>query len=252
MTVSTDEMPAHSATETAPTGKDVIIAVTVAVGLIITAIVATVIIRPLGMKAGDPAADRLALTGFLLALQNAAMLLGVAAAKRGRSLSQFLGFRRLSLWQWGLALAAGLIIGPALSFGISLLQALLGQPPHTPGASLLAPAGFSWTALAMMLFLGGIVAPFTEEALFRGMIFGWLRRRVRPWLAALLSAIPFGIAHIQPEHILYATGVGFLLALLYQRFRSLWASIAAHMAINLLAISYLYYTLAQGIPLSKI
>jgi membrane protease YdiL (CAAX protease family) len=227
-------------------------AIAVAAGLIVAVIIATVIIHPPGMKAGDPAADRLALTGILLTLQNAALLLGVVAATRGRSLSQFLGLRRLALWQWALALAAGLIIGPVLSFGIGLLQALLGQPPHTPGASLLAPAGFSWTALAMMLFLGGVIAPFAEEALFRGVIFGWLRQRVRLWLAALLSAIPFGVAHIQPEHILYATGVGFLLALLYQRFRSLWASIAAHMAINLLAISYLYYTLAQGIPLSKI
>ncbi len=227
-------------------------AIAVAAGLIVAVIIATVIIHPPGMKAGDPAADRLALTGILLTLQNAALLLGVVAATRGRSLSHFLGLRRLALWQWALALAAGLIIGPVLSFGIGLLQALLGQPPHTPGASLLAPAGFSWTALAMMLFLGGVIAPFAEEALFRGVIFGWLRQRVRLWLAALLSAIPFGVAHIQPEHILYATGVGFLLALLYQRFRSLWASIAAHMAINLLAISYLYYTLAQGIPLSKI
>ena len=67
-------------------------------------------------------------------------------------------------------------------------------------------------------------------------------------LAALLSAIPFGIAHIQPEHILYAAAVGFLLALLYQRFRSLWASIAAHMAINLLASELPVHTPVKTCP----
>lgn len=252
MNIAPPEPPASSTDEAAPGGKDVIVAITVTIGLIVIMILAAIAIHPPGMNAGDQPTDRLALTASLLALQNAALLAGVVVAARGRSLTQLLGLRRLSLRRWLLAFAAGLVIGPVLSFGISLLQSLLGQPPHTPGISLLAPAGFSWTALAVMLLLGGIVAPIAEETLFRGMLFGWLRRRMRLWLAALLSAIPFGIAHIQPEHVLYATGVGFLLALLYQRFRSLWASIAAHMAINLLAISYVYYALAQGVPLSKI
>jgi membrane protease YdiL (CAAX protease family)/uncharacterized RDD family membrane protein YckC len=94
-------------------------------------------------------------------------------------------------------------------------------------------------AAAFSVLLIAIVAPISEELFFRGLLYGGLRRRMAPVLAALISGLIFGGLHattgltaVPPLVIL-----GFVLALLYERTGSLWPPILVHFVNNSLALA---------------
>jgi uncharacterized protein len=53
----------------------------------------------------------------------------------------------------------------------------------------------SWSQLAVVLVCFAAIVPFYEEVLFRGYIFGWLKRVTPVWVAILLSAAIFAAVH---------------------------------------------------------
>ena len=81
-----------------------------------------------------------------------------------------------------------------------------------------------------------VAAPLFEEFIFRGLIFGGLRRSFGLWPAALASAALFAIVHpaisIAPVFVL-----GLCAALVYERTRSLLAPMLAHAVYNAVAIA---------------
>jgi membrane protease YdiL (CAAX protease family) len=83
------------------------------------------------------------------------------------------------------------------------------------------------------------IAPALEEIIFRGFIYAGLRQRFHPSIAILLSAFVFGVTHIRLAvgGMVAIACVGVLLALLYERSRTLWPSIIAHAAHNILAFA---------------
>lgn len=88
-------------------------------------------------------------------------------------------------------------------------------------------------ANAFMQFLSvGFIAPVAEELLFRGCIFGTLKKEMHPWVAIVISAAIFGVAHLTPLGIIYATGLGILLGWLTWRTGSVVPSLLFHMAYN--------------------
>lgn len=94
-------------------------------------------------------------------------------------------------------------------------------------------------SLPLQAFLIIVVASVSEEVCFRGMLFAGLRHRLGRILAALAAASVFGVLHA-------TTGVsavppliafGFVLALLYEKTRSLWPPIFLHALNNSLALA---------------
>ncbi len=81
-----------------------------------------------------------------------------------------------------------------------------------------------------------VVAPVTEEFLFRGFLYGTLRRYLGPLGAICLSAAAFAVAHEFAYGIPPLFVLGFLFAYLYERTGSLVAPIAAHAVHNLFAL----------------
>lgn len=77
-----------------------------------------------------------------------------------------------------------------------------------------------------------IVAPLTEELLFRGVLFTGLVQRMAPEWAALISAVAFSVVHLRPWGLISGLIVGYALAILYYRSKTLWAPIIAHGVIN--------------------
>jgi hypothetical protein len=71
-----------------------------------------------------------------------------------------------------------------------------------------------------------------EEVFFRGFLFTGLRSRFRFVVAAALSAAAFALFHVTPLHLPLFFFVGLGLAYVYDRHGTLWASISAHMAFN--------------------
>lgn len=81
-----------------------------------------------------------------------------------------------------------------------------------------------------------LIAPILEEILFRKIIFGSLYQRMNFFFAALLSALAFGIIHMEPEHILIYAAMGFVLAFIYIKTKRIIAPILIHMVFNSIAI----------------
>ena len=81
------------------------------------------------------------------------------------------------------------------------VQKALGRPLESPQMKFLAPDGFSWTIVVGMVLIGGLLAPLAEEIIFRGLLYGWLRRFWRVIPAAVVSALVFGAVHgMVPGH----------------------------------------------------
>jgi uncharacterized protein len=81
-----------------------------------------------------------------------------------------------------------------------------------------------------------VITPVFEEIVFRGLVFGTLRRRFGMPTAAVLSATVFAVAH--GYGVLGFAAVfwsGLLWAWAYERTGSLWPSIGLHAADNLMA-----------------
>lgn len=77
------------------------------------------------------------------------------------------------------------------------------------------------------------VAPVVEEMLFRGAIEGELLRRWHnPSKAIFLSALLFGLVHLNPAQMPYAFCLGLLLGWLYYRTKSIVPGIVLHLVNN--------------------
>ena len=90
-------------------------------------------------------------------------------------------------------------------------------------------------ALAILLY-GGFLVPLTEELLFRGLLFRWLRQRLDFWPAAFVSAAVFGVAHGAADKAVIAGLLGVPLAWLFEKSRSLAPAILLHQTYNSLAL----------------
>jgi len=84
-----------------------------------------------------------------------------------------------------------------------------------------------------------IAAPFAEEILFRGVIFGALRSRLPLFAAAALSALLFGLVHNDGVLFLSIAGLGFINAFVYARSGNLYAAMIVRAANNALPVAFL-------------
>lgn len=83
-----------------------------------------------------------------------------------------------------------------------------------------------------------LVAPLVEEMVFRGAIQGYLMRRCsNPWTAIVVSALVFGVIHMNPVQVVYATLLGLVLGWIYYRTRSLLPVIVGHVLNNSVAVA---------------
>ena len=81
------------------------------------------------------------------------------------------------------------------------------------------------------------LAPLLEEVLFRGAIQGALMRLFgRPWPAIIVAALVFGVFHLNPVQIVYATLLGIVFGWIYYRTGSLLSVIVGHVLNNSLAV----------------
>ncbi|MFB3880543.1 MAG: lysostaphin resistance A-like protein [Armatimonadota bacterium] len=127
---------------------------------------------------------------------------------------------------------AGLLVLPVMGLHGLLQQLLRERTADNPILPLLLVPD---TALAKAgLVLGvGVVVPALEETLFRGVLFGGLRRRWSFWPAALVSGAIFAVVHMSLAGFAAYLLLGLVFAYLFERSRSLVVSFAAHAAFNI-------------------
>jgi len=152
------------------------------------------------------------------------------------------------LWYSRAALFAVLLV-PAVALINALIGRITGAPFENPQVYAIAPGGFSWSGLLLMLVIVGFVAPFAEEIAFRGVLFAWLRDRFGVRVGVLGSSLFFSLLHGLPQLIPALFVVGAVLAMLYHRSGSLWTAIIAHGLFNSLMVLLLYTALAAEVAL---
>ena len=85
------------------------------------------------------------------------------------------------------------------------------------------------------LVLLTVIAPLTEEFVCRGWLMPALLDRWRPARAIALTALIFGLMHLNPWQFFYAFYLGAWLGWVYARTRSVWPCVAGHAVNNGLA-----------------
>lgn len=140
-----------------------------------------------------------------------------------------------------LAVAGGLLCVPVAALINLTFQTLLGGPIENPQLQALAPEGFSWTSLIVMLMLVGVLVPFIEEIIFRGLVLGWLRKHLRFAYAAPVMALLFAVAHQVWMLVPVLFFMGLVLAWVTERSGSLWPPIIVHGTFNSV-MTLTYYT----------
>ncbi len=129
----------------------------------------------------------------------------------------------------------GRFIGPAQAEALAAseqarnhLLAVL-RTPLTPGE------------IAWLFALVCVIVPIGEEIFFRGFIYGVLRARLRLPLAVGSSALLFAVVHTTWFHFLPILILGLILAILYERTRTLLPGIVVHSVNNVVALLAVLY-----------
>ena len=84
----------------------------------------------------------------------------------------------------------------------------------------------------MFVAFAAVAGPIFEELAFRGIIYRGLRKDGSALQAILISALLFGLFHMNLNQMVYATALGILFALLRETTGSVLASMIAHMTVN--------------------
>lgn len=132
-------------------------------------------------------------------------------------------------------------VGGIVTFGTMLvltaiMAAILGEPVDSAAAD--AVSQIRGTPLAYVTFLAFIAvgAPFVEELLFRGLIWGAIvKRGWYPWIATAISGVLFGLIHFEPLRILPLIAAGVLLGAI-RRYGGIGASMFAHCIVNSIGV----------------
>ncbi len=130
----------------------------------------------------------------------------------------------------GLLGVTNLLFSGLLRLGESLpsVQRLLEE--YLEQAEAFSPAlGYGWLIAGITL-----VAPISEELLFRGIIQGELRRAMPEWLAVVTQAVLFALFHMQAIQVLYVFLPALALGAMYALTRSFWVPVLMHVVFNFL------------------
>lgn len=135
--------------------------------------------------------------------------------------------------------AAALAVAVIVSI-VALEIAVTALPIQDPGSEQgLTPNGWRSDrafAFALNLLLFVVIAPFVEEATFRGVGQSLWRARFGAWPAIVATGALFGAWHGLLVALLVLVPFGVLLAWLRERTNSVWPGIAVHAVFNAAAI----------------
>ena len=137
-------------------------------------------------------------------------------------------------------LVCGIVTAACASDLLERLIDLLGLYRMFPTYETVAVTAFENQNPALLILTTVVLAPLAEEMIFRGMTY----RRIRQYLGVprgiLLSALLFGIYHMNMIQLIYAFVPGLLFAWLYERTRTLIVPVCCHAAANAWALAVEY------------
>lgn len=184
----------------------------------------------------------------LVYLLTFAIVAGVPYALwRRKTTDEDLGLTRLVTWtDIGLAplafIAYGLLTTVVLTIVTTSITGFPADQAQDTGFSAFGSRLDNLLAFATLV----VLAPIAEEVVFRGYLYGKLKRYVPTIVAAIVTSLLFGIVHLQ-----WNVGIDvFVLSLVLCGLRSLtgsiWAGILVHMIKNAIAYYILFISPLLG------
>lgn len=187
------------------------------------------------------------------------------------AIAGFVAFFRVDLYFGAIAMVALVVVAPPA--GINLRPDFWRPGKLWPALAIYVPFVLVWVAFAtgylrlaevlgqrvepqlqllqfangemaddlfwQMVVLVAVLAPITEEILFRGYLFGALSASLPMWATQLVTAVLFGLMH-GIGHALPIAVLSLLFGYLRQRYGSLWPSILAHVLHNSVTLALVY------------
>lgn len=161
--------------------------------------------------------------------------------KKQRTTKEDIGLQRLPTWtELGLG-PAGLIVYFITSALVTYVVSIIFTGFD---ASQAQDVGFEQLTqryeyiLAFMTLV--VIAPIAEEMLFRGYLYGKLKKYAPRWIAIIVTSALFGLAHGQWNVAIDTFVLSIFLCLLRDLTGSLWPSIILHMLKNGIAYYFLF------------
>lgn len=161
--------------------------------------------------------------------------------KRRRTTLKDIGLHRLLSWMDIVWAPAGAIVYLILTALVTAAATVLlpfidyAQKQNTGFSQLSSQPEYLLAFISLV-----IIAPLAEEILFRGYLFGKLRKHVSLWASILITSLLFALVHFQWNVSVDVFALSIVLCLLRVVSGSLWPSILLHMLKNGIAFYFLF------------
>lgn len=159
---------------------------------------------------------------------------------------------KFSLYSWCIAFPVVLFVNQLLETLLYVITHIKQIPDQLAVRFVKMTAAYPAYFL-LAIFSIAVIAPLVEEFLFRGLLQSFIRKHLGSRQAILITAICFSFFHFSPEQGLGNLSIvtslfplALILGFIYERQRSLLASIGLHALFNAMSILNLYFL--GGIP----
>ncbi|MBE6112715.1 MAG: CPBP family intramembrane metalloprotease [Peptococcaceae bacterium] len=155
---------------------------------------------------------------------------------RGATLQQ-IGLRPFQdrRWFYWSVMWGGVTFFAMLFVSACMVKLFPNAEPQT-ATELIMHANGQWENFAVILMVS-VLAPFSEELVFRGYIYRSLRMYKSQWFSILAASLMFGCMHYDLFRLLPLTLVGIFLNVTAVRSESLWGSMIMHGVWNFMMAS---------------
>lgn len=132
-----------------------------------------------------------------------------------------------------------------ISLGLNILLDLLGITDKSNAMAELQQQRYS-APLLLALLTYGLVAPITEEFLFRGIIYNRMKRYMKVTSSLFFSTLLFAIYHGNIIAGIYAFAMGLLITYAYEKTGRYYMAVVVHILANVCAYTMTYTGLLSG------
>lgn len=167
-------------------------------------------------------------TNLVLFISESAIIVPaiIYCAIRKLRLREELGYRRIRGVTILLSVVLGLLVMPIASFVNVLSQFFV------PNTMVQASDQLMGGSKLVLLLISGIYAPIVEEFVFRGVMNRGFSKCTTPVLGAIISAVLFGVMHLNLNQLCYAMALGLIFAWVNNNSRSVYPSTIMHFVLN--------------------
>lgn len=223
-------------------GRQVAIVTFGGLGVLIAASVLAFVVALTGELKPEDGAALLAVAGLF---PMAALLLWAYgwALATSEEPELLLGLARLQDRWAAIAVGGGFVVAGTSWVIVTATSPWLGIPFNVFDELLGKVDEVTIPLILVLLFVGVVLAPLWEEIVFRGAIYGWLRRHLGVGLSAVIVAVLHAVIHLDLAVIPALVVVFVVFALLYEWSGNLWVPILAHAVNNTLSFVWVFWQL---------